>query len=159
MLSHNAFWSSAVTSGGLTLILLYPSLSASSSVRKRWWGATSHVTFIPFSLAARITKIWHKKHVYREHHLVREGNQRALRPDSQICWTRWKRVHNAVYADRPTPKTPRSCYAVIRELNGRRWRESEGRKEQRKGREEKWKGITREREGEKSYVSVGRNRK
>ena len=57
-LSQSAFWSSAVTSGGLTPYLLPPILSASSSVKNKWCGDTSHVTWIPFSLAARITRTY-----------------------------------------------------------------------------------------------------
>mmetsp|Transcript_26756 Transcript_26756/g.65907 ORF Transcript_26756/g.65907 Transcript_26756/m.65907 type:complete len:355 (-) Transcript_26756:4814-5878(-) len=58
MLSHSAFWSTLVARGGCTDPKVpAPRRCASSSLRKRWWGETPHVTLAPLRLASRMTMI------------------------------------------------------------------------------------------------------
>lgn len=66
MFSQRASWSSWLTKQGRTSPQPAPSLAASSSVRKRWWGQTSQVTACPWLFAALMIRIC-KNAIWKQH--------------------------------------------------------------------------------------------
>lgn len=96
MFSQSASTSWRVPSSGRTAARPFPRRPRSSWLRNRWCGATSHVTGIPFCLAALMRRIWGSRGQWGTHRAPRCTPEPALalltsslRATWQMCTGRW----------------------------------------------------------------------